>query len=43
MDIECTWISEQGKNCCQFLLLTWTSFIGEFVHPAIGEIEGESG
>ena len=26
-----------GKTCCQFRLLTWTSFIGQFVHLRGGE------
>ena len=26
-----------GENCRQFKLLTWTSFIGHFVHPVGGE------
>ena len=25
-----------GKNCRQFRLLTWTSFIGQFVHSVRG-------
>ena len=25
------------KNCRQFRLLTWTSLIGQFVHPVGGE------
>ena len=38
MDIEYTWILRQGKNCCQFRLLTWTSHIGQFVHPVGGDL-----
>ena len=26
-----------GENCCQFRLLTWNSFIGQFVYPVGGE------
>ena len=37
MDVEYTWILWQGKNCCQFSLLTCNSFIGQFVHPLGGE------
>ena len=33
MDVIYTWILRQGINCLQFSLLTWTSFIGQFVHP----------
>ena len=22
-----------GENCCQFRLLTWTAFIGQFIDP----------
>ena len=30
-----------GKNCRQFSLLTWNSFIGQFVHPVGGdEVKG---
>ena len=29
-----------GKNCRQFRLLTWTSFIGQFVHPVGVEVIG---
>ena len=36
MDIGYTWIYGQGKICCHFRLLMWTSFIGPFVHP-VGE------
>ena len=36
MDVEYTWILRQGKNCRQFRLITWNSFIGQFVHP-LGE------
>ena len=36
MDIEYTWILWQGKNCRQFMLLTWNLFIGQFVHPVGG-------
>ena len=35
MDVEYTiWI--QGINCRQFKLLSWTSFIGQFVYPMGG-------
>ena len=27
----------QGKDCHQFRLLTWNSFIGKFVHPVVEE------
>ena len=37
MDIDYTWILRQGKYCCQFRLLTWTSHIGQFVHPVGGD------
>ena len=33
MDVEYKWILCQGKNCRQFMLLTWNSRIGQFVHP----------
>ena len=39
IDAEYTWITVniiQVKNCLQFSLLTWNSFIGQFVHPAGG-------
>ena len=26
-----------GEHCHQFRLLTWNSFIGQFVHPVEGE------
>ena len=26
-----------GENCRQFSLLTWNSFIGQFVHPVRGK------
>ena len=32
-DVEYTW----GKKCRQFLLLPWKLFIGQFVHPVLGE------
>ena len=35
MAIEYTWILWQGKKC-QFRLLKWTSFIGQFVYPVGG-------
>ena len=37
MDVEYTWILRQGENCLQFRLLTWTSSIGQFVHPVGGK------
>ena len=40
IDIEYTWILGQGKNCREFRLLTWNSFIGNFVHPVEGEWVG---
>ena len=30
-----TWIYRHGNFFCQFVLLTWTSFIGQFVHPGV--------
>ena len=30
----------KGKNCCQFSLLTWNSFMGQFVHPVVWEESG---
>ena len=27
---------DRGKKCRQFKLLTWTSFVGQFVHPVGG-------
>ena len=39
MDIEYTWIYLQGKICCQFRLLNWSSFIGQFGYPVGGEIK----
>ena len=30
-----------GDNCRQFRLITWTLFIGQFVHPLGGEGIGE--
>ena len=41
MDIEYTWILWQRKNCCQFRLLTWNSFIVQFVHPVKGKKKGK--
>ena len=38
MDIEHTWM---GKICRQFRLLTWTSFIVQFVHPVGGKMIGK--
>ena len=33
-----------GKNCRQFRFLTWTSFIGQFVHSEGGYgVEGVEG
>ena len=40
IDIKYTWILGQGKNCRQFSLLTWISFIGQFIHPVGGEEMG---
>ena len=40
MDVEYTWILRQGKNCRQFNLLTWNSFIGQFVYPVGGKEMG---
>ena len=34
-DIDYTWILWQGK--IRFRLLTWKSFIGQFVHPLGGK------
>ena len=36
MDAEYAWILIQGENCRQSNLLTWNSFISQFVHP-VGE------
>ena len=41
MDIEYTWILGQGKNCRQFSLITWNSFICQFVHPLGGKGMGK--
>ena len=38
-DVEYTWILRQGK----IVLLTWNSFIGQFVHPLGGERFGNEG
>ena len=35
MDIGYTRIQRQGKIFRQLILLIWTSFIGQFVHPVI--------
>ena len=32
---------DRGKNCRKFRLLTWTSIIGQFVHPVGGENWGK--
>ena len=32
MDIWLTWINIQRDICCQFSLLIWISFIGQFTH-----------
>ena len=37
MNIEYTLIYWQGKISCRFRLLTWTSFIDQFVHPVSWE------
>ena len=37
MDLIYTWILCQGKICRQFRLLTFTLFIGQFVHPVGGD------
>ncbi len=34
MDIWYTWIYWQAKNCRQFRLLLWSSFIGSFIHSS---------
>ena len=49
MYIKYTWLLRQEKNYRQIRLLTWTSFISQFVHP-VGEekldgvkrVEGEN-
>ena len=33
IDVDIYVIIMTGKNCRQFMLLTWKSFIGQFVHP----------
>ena len=43
MDVEYTWILGQWKNCRQFSLLTWNSFIGQFVHLVVGKGMGKRG
>ena len=30
-----------GEKCRQFMLLTWKSFIGQFVYPVVGRIWGK--
>ena len=42
MDIDNKWMLWQGKNC-QFRLLTWNSFIGQFVHSVGGREWGKGG
>ena len=42
MDIVYTWMYGQGK-ICQFSLLLWTSFIGQFVHLIGREVMGYRG
>ena len=42
MDTEYMWIVSQGKNCHQFMLLTWTLFISQFVRLVEGEGMGVS-
>ena len=37
MDVEYTWILRQGKNWCQFSLLTWNSVIGQFIYQILRE------
>ena len=43
MDIEYMWILRLGENCHIFRLLTWNSFIGQFVHPVGGVGMGKAG
>ena len=33
MDVEYTWILSEWKIYRQFRMLTWISFIGQFIHP----------
>ena len=40
MDIDYKWILGQGKNCRQFSLLSWKSFIGQLVHLVVGDQMG---
>ena len=42
MGIEYTWILCQGKNCRQFRLLTWTSFISQY-DQLVGGWDGVKG
>ena len=37
MEVEYTWIFWQGKNCRQIRLLTWISFISQFIHLVEGK------
>ena len=34
---------DRGRNCRQFSLLTWTSYIGQFIHPELVEDMGLRG
>ena len=43
MDLGYTWILWQGEIYCKFSLLTWTSFIGQLIHPVGGEGWGKEG
>ena len=40
MDLEYKWIYGLGKNCRQYSLLIWISFIGQFVYP-VGDGDGD--
>ena len=42
MDIDNKWMLWQRKNC-QYRLLTWNSFIGQFVHSVGGREWGKGG
>ena len=37
MYIGYSWMYLQGEICRQFSLLTWTSFIGQFIHIVEGK------
>ena len=38
MDVNIRGCHNRQKNCPQFRLLTWTSFIAQFIHPVGGKV-----